>query len=186
MNTLLFMLVCVGLLLYPPLNKRKAKYYWESKWDKQVPFLPVFIIPYVGFIPFVFGGMLVLMNTSVFTEFLFSFSVLIFVSSLFWYLFPNGVKRPVIDVSKTHFEKVAKFIFENDGDSNGLPSGHVGYSFLIAWYLTLAYGNYWLIWTIALFIALSTLFTKQHYIIDFVLTPVFVVGAIYATYFLMG
>mgnify|MGYP001561183422 FL=1 len=166
---LLTIVIATGLL-YFPLNRRKSKYYWESKIDRKIPLIPIFIIPYIYlFFPYVALGFVFLWNTAVVTNFLESFIVANILADIIWYLFPNGVRRPEIKVTG-FWEKIVKKLYKIDKfDTNGFPSSHVYCSSITTWYLILAFPQYWLLFlVVGISIIFSTLFVKQHYVVDVV------------------
>ena len=84
----------------------------------------------------------------------------------FWYLYPNGVSRPTLS-GDSWFHGILRAIYRYDDDTNGFPSSHVFDSLLCTYFLALGYHSYaWGIWMTGITIALSTVFTKQHYVID--------------------
>lgn len=152
--------------IYLPLNKRKSKYYWKIPVDDLIPLVPFFIIPYIGYFFIVIASVILLWNTPLIDGFLKSYIVSYIIAAIFWYLFPNGVARPVI--TKTDpFSRLTKFIYSHDDDTNGFPSAHVFASLICSYFLTMAFpANGVLIWSSGLLIIISTLLVKQHYILD--------------------
>jgi membrane-associated phospholipid phosphatase len=152
--------------IYLPLNKRKSKYYWKIKWDDSIPLVPIFIIPYLGYFAIVIFSVIALWNTPYIYEFLISYICSYILAGIFWYLFPNGVARPKIEKNDI-FSRMIKTIYKYDDDTNGFPSAHVFATLICCYYLTAIYPNNLLfIWLTGLLIILSTVFVKQHYIID--------------------
>jgi len=83
-------------------------------------------------------------------------------------VFPTYVIRPEI-TSQTAGSNLLRWVYEHDQPYNALPSSHV--------YLTLLCGLLWMRWKLhgrliwlvgVVVICLSTLFTKQHYLLDVV------------------
>jgi membrane-associated phospholipid phosphatase len=61
--------------------------------------------------------------------------------------------------------KLINYIYDHDGETNAFPSGHVYGSLLMTYYLVEAgFGWWW--YVIGIAVSLSTLFVKQHYIVD--------------------
>ncbi len=165
---LLFLVVIATGLLYFPLNQRNSLHYWESKIDTKIPLVPVFIVPYIFlFFPYLIFGPMALWQSEVMKSFLRSFIIANIVAYIIWHFFPNGVKRPVIKIDGFWKKLVKKLYAADIHDTNGFPSSHVYYSSIISWYLTLAYPSYSFLFLFSGgLIILSTLFTKQHYVID--------------------
>lgn len=165
--TLLFIFLAIKSI-YIPLNRRKSKYYWKLPVDDMVPLIPVFIIPYVGYFFVVFGSVVVLWETPYISRFLISYIVSYVFAGIFWYLLPNGVARPKIPDNDV-FSRLTKFIYKYDDDTNGFPSAHVFSTLICSHFLAIAFPeSAAFIWGGATVVALSTIFVKQHYVIDIV------------------
>lgn len=166
-NFLSVVVVITGLM-YFPLNQKESRHYWETRVDPKIPLLPFFIIPYVIlFFPYLIIGPALLIGTDVMESFLKSFIIANIAAYIIWHFFPNGVRRPVIKVDG-FWKKVINDLYKFDKhDTNGFPSGHVYYSSIISWYLSLAFPQFsFIIFLVGGLIIVSTLFTKQHYIVD--------------------
>lgn len=152
--------------IYLPLNKRKSKYYWKLKIDDSIPFLPVFIIPYVSYFPYIVVTIISMWNTPHVYEFFGSYIISYVVAGIFWYLIPNGVKRP--DVSgQDVFSRLTSYIFKHDDDTNGFPSAHVFATLICSYFLFLSFPAFLpLILFMAIAIIASTVLVKQHYVVD--------------------
>lgn len=152
--------------LYVPLNRRKAKHYWKLPIDDKIPLIPIFIIPYLLHqVGLVLTG-IALWNTSYIEPFLLSLIISYVIAVSFWYLIPNGVKRPP-SIHKSFFTPYINMLYQVDGDSNGFPSAHIIVTLLCGHFLSLAFGVFIpYIWIGVSSVVLSVLFTKQHYIID--------------------
>jgi len=152
--------------LYVPLNKRQSRYYWKSRHDDHIPLIPVFVLPYIAFFPFI-GVTILFLWQSVYIDQLLATLILAKVIAMsFWYFVPNGVSRPVIPLA-TWAHKLLTFIYRHDEDTNAFPSEHVYISAICAYFLSLGFPALGLwIWGIALLIVTSTVFTKQHYVVD--------------------
>ena len=152
--------------IYIPLNKRKSKYYWKIQFDDHIPFIPIFIIPYVGYFLYIIATIFLLWNTKYIYVFFVSYIISYVLAGLFWYFFPNGVKRPNIQ-GKNIFRKSILLIYKHDGDSNGFPSAHIFATLICSYYLLLAFPTFSItISIICLLISISTVFVKQHYVLD--------------------
>jgi membrane-associated phospholipid phosphatase len=164
-----FYLLAIFLIvksIYLPLNKRKSKYYWKIALDDKIPFLPLFIVPYFGYFLLIAFTIVSLWNTAYIYRFLITYIISYVLAGIFWYLFPNGVKRPML-ANNTILNKVLIHLYKHDNDTNGFPSAHV-FATLICWYFLVqifpAYSL--LVGLIGACIIASTVFIKQHYILD--------------------
>lgn len=154
--------------LYVPLNRRASRFYWKLPLDDRIPLLPWFVVPYIGFFVFIGFSIFLVWNTQFIQPLLASLLFAYVVAFAVWYLFPNGVKRPEISGTGL-FHRILRFIYKTDHDTNAFPSGHVFVTLICAYYVSLGRPEMALAaWTIAVSIVLSTLFTKQHYVVDIV------------------
>lgn len=153
--------------LYLFANARPSKYHWELPIDKKIRMVPIFIIPYLflyPLIPMTFF-LLVKLNNNNANDYLNALIIVQLLAFIFWFLFPNGVKRTSAPPIK--LGKIINFIYAHDNDTNGFPSGHVFMSLISVYYAFQAdmiIGVFMAIIGIA--IILSTVFIKQHYIVD--------------------
>lgn len=162
----LLILFIVVKSLYVPLNKRKSTYYWKSKLDDKIWFMPIFVVPYVGYFLFIIVSIVGLWNSVHIDNFLISYIIAYLIAELFWYFFPNGVKRPMI-TGGGHLKKIVAFIYLHDGDTNGFPSGHVFGTLICSYYFSLAFPSMAVgTWIFGSLIIASTVLIKQHYLVD--------------------
>lgn len=153
-----FLLAC-----YPILNRRKAKYYFETKWDRLVPLSPNWVIPYVFFYnPLMVVAVWLLWESS-YWQLIWSLMSAEILAMIFWYLVPNGVLKPRLS-NRGWQEKIMSFVYKVDGGTNGFPSGHVFMSVICGYYLVEA-GYTWGGWVAGL-VVISTVLVKQHYVVD--------------------
>lgn len=165
----IFLLILFLLVksIYLPLNKRKSRYYWKIKLDDAIPLVPIFIVLYIGYFFYVAAAIIFLWNTKYINNFFITYIISYISAGLFWYFVPNGVKRPKI-YKKDIFSKLTAFIYKHDGDTNGFPSAHIFATLICSYFLSLAFpGHSIFIWSVNFFICISTVFVKQHYILDF-------------------
>lgn len=160
----------LGKLCYFPLNYRPSKYYFELPIDAKIPLWPGWIVPYSAYFFYLLGGGILIWQTDVRQAYLVSYTLATFSASLFWYFVPNGVKRPDASHLKPSWSaKTIQKLYAHDKDGNGFPSAHVYATLITSWFLWLSFPQFWPIWFVAgLVISLSTIFTKQHYLIDLV------------------
>lgn len=139
-------------------------------YDQKIPFLPHFALLYFSTYIFVAQPFLFIANKQIFYLTLFSFIAITIFSTLIHALLPSKITRHEnLEVNNPSiwmlnlFQKVCK-------PHGNFPSMHVGLSVPVvaANFMTFGWqaGVITLVW--AILIALSTLFAKQHYIIDVV------------------
>lgn len=150
--------------------------YWVSYWplvDDAIPFCPPFVLAYYAWFPFLVctGLYLGFRDGACFRRYM-QFIALGFTFSLvFFLIFPNGQDlRPTSFEKDTLFTRMIAAIYAADTNTNVLPSIHALGSFaaVFAAYDCPAFKP-WLrkaYVVIALLICASTVFIKQHSILD--------------------
>lgn len=174
-NWLLLLLSLLSFGGYVFTNKRQSKYYFNIRLDAKITLIPSFVIPYLLLLPYLLFTYLAFLNNLLTHLFATSMLIANISATIFWFVFPNGVKR---DVAHDYgiLEKIINVIYWLDGDTNGFPSGHVFHSIICSYFLSLLLPNLVLLWCIlGFFISISTIFTKQHYVLDIVGGVIFAV-----------
>jgi membrane-associated phospholipid phosphatase len=158
----------VGKLCYFPLNYRTCRYYFKLPIDNKVPLWPIWIVPYSFYFIYLLSGAIWFWQTDQRHNYLVVYVLTTLLAGLFWYFFPNGVKRPDASYLKPSWSaKAIQNLYKHDKDGNGFPSAHVYATLITSWFFYLTLPQFWPIWlAIGLAISLSTIFTKQHYVVD--------------------
>ncbi|WP_206809682.1 phosphatase PAP2 family protein [Paradesulfitobacterium ferrireducens] len=145
--------------------------------DRLIPFVKYFIIPYLLWVPFL-GGMLVYFfykDYLLYKKQLIMINVGVLLCYLIYLVFPTTVPRPLLPETD-FFSNLVKLLYSWDNPYNALPSIHVltSYSILVGClelskrlprsrmigiFMTLGI-------LMSIVIILSTLFLKQHTILD--------------------
>ncbi|NLB60856.1 MAG: phosphoesterase [Clostridiales bacterium] len=146
--------------------------------DSIIPFWEIFIIPYMLWYPYMFVVGLYLLfvkNGPAFTRFMWGLIITFTTCLIFFVLFPNCQNQRIdleVFARDNIFTRMVGSIYAVDTNTNVLPSGHVVGS-VVAWWGSLEMGivkrNRWLrILThfLMVTISLSTVFVKQHAILD--------------------
>lgn len=175
----------VLLLLYFPLYLAAFRYLENitpehlhiisSPLDQYIPFLPVFIIPYLfWFVYIALPGMYFLFcEREVFCRLMYFGMIGMTVFLLISYVYPNGLAiRPEHLAGDSVFIKLTRYVYSVDTSTNVLPSIHVFNS--IGIYLAVKdsdnlrkkKGIRYASLTITVLIILSTMFVKQHSVVD--------------------
>ena len=143
--------------------------------DDKIPFIIYFIIPYCIWylMLFLVPYLLYLKDKNNFIRYTLSFIFLVIISNIIFIAYPTTVIRPEVS-NDTILGLLTNFIYDMDTPAlNCLPSLHCGISML--WILCtfnnskLKKYEYLIISIISIIIMLSTLFIKQHVIIDLLL-----------------
>ncbi len=144
--------------------------------DKLIPLYPPAIAPYLlGDLLFVALPVwaAIYVRPKEFEAYAISILSATMVSYLIYLIFPTFVVRPEV-VPDDLFSKIIALLYHTDRVYNAAPSGHTFYSVLSLLYLRRWQPKYEPVWWLcASLIILSTLFTRQHYVLDVVAGLVF-------------
>jgi len=138
----------------------------KTRWDDWIPFIPEFVYPYYIYYPFMLLVVPISRTRIQFYHVVTAFAILEASAILTFILFPTKVIRPEIiptDITTILIHN----IFSLDLGYNLLPSLHVGHSVLVSVFFYVYYRKYFIpVFMVAISICLSTVFIKQHYVID--------------------
>ncbi|HCR52209.1 TPA: hypothetical protein DIV48_01005 [Candidatus Kaiserbacteria bacterium] len=180
-------LAAISLLLFFPLNS-KVGYLRKSSLIRRIPFIPAFIVPYLGLFPYVAFSMLaVLFFTPVAARLYVSLIFSGIIAALFWYFMPTVVlERPSFS-PKGLFTKATAWMYRQDPGGNAFPSAHASVAVLCSYYLTYAFPLHeTMIWAFGATIVSSTLFVRQHHVSDLVAGVVLAAASIAFSYLILG
>ncbi len=144
-------------------------YSMKTPWDDYIPIVPVFIFPYILFLPACFLAYVwaaLKMDEHMFRAF-FAAAVLNAVTiAMFYVIFPNYVERRQVVVDSLS-AALLNLVYANDRVFNAFPSQHVYLTTLLFLFYSRWYPQHrWLLAGAAVTIILSTLLTGQHHIPD--------------------
>lgn len=166
------LLIPLVFLLYIPLNHDNGNVHnLVTALDRSIPFSQFFVVPYLAWyaLIFVFLFWFMLEDNGIYLSALFSILAGLLASFLIFRFFQTFVPRPVVP-EQGIFMQLTRMVYNLDNPYNAFPSIHVmtssiiflggkhakEYSKSISW---LAQGT-------AVLIVLSTLFLKQHTLLD--------------------
>ena len=169
------------LTLYFPINQNMTGGITpDLPIDAFIPLWPTCAVPYLLSIPWWIAALTwgaLKMDYPRWRQFSLCLGLTIVISYLIFIFYPTYVVRPEI-TAQDFFSQLVLWIYGSDQVHNALPSGHT--------YTTLIIAIFWSQWlpklkplwiSITVLVLLSTLFTKQHYILDLLAAAVLVVGA---------
>lgn len=149
----------------------------ESYFDDMIPRISIFAIPYLFFLPWFWGTVLYswLENKS-FKQLAYSIIIVNIIAYCIYSVFQTYVHRIPVDLNEP-FSGLLKFIYDIDRPYGAFPSLHVALSSVVAVYFIFIKSK----WSnmsvlLAILIATSTLFTKQHYVADVIAGSILGVG----------
>jgi membrane-associated phospholipid phosphatase len=148
-------------------------------WDSAIPLIPAWIIVYYGCYVSWFWGYIIAarQNDKLFYGFFVRVFFSLIVAFLFFTLFPLEISRPEI-TEPGFFNSCVRFLYSIDRPFNLLPSLHCFYNWMI--YVQIRGRKEYplalriFIFLLALAVFASTLFMRQHYILDIVVAVLLV------------
>lgn len=167
----LILALVLGLqLLYLPLNRGLSGGVEPViPFDAQIPLQPAWVFIYLAALPGWFGALL--WATLKMDDRLYRISILtalfaIFVGVITYITYPSYVLRPEVPGQGLAAD-LLRWVYANDRPYNALPSSHVYLTVIIALLWSRWKPKFRWVWLVlALAVCLSTLFTKQHYVLD--------------------
>lgn len=173
MRTALFLVGLGSFLLYFPMEKRKTKsHFLKTSLDKKIPFLSIFVIPYILFFPYVFGIFVwaFVGGSPLFSRLALSLIFVSIVTTIIYLGYPSMIVRPFARGKRkidSVTDRLVKKIEEFDRPNNVFPSNHVAYTLTVTLFAVAVLPAYSaVLWLIFCLIAASTVLIKQHYIVD--------------------
>ncbi|WNR44153.1 phosphatase PAP2 family protein [Paenibacillus roseipurpureus] len=176
-----YLLACSGLLLIPlvgliyiHLNQDTGKAYsLMTNLDRQIPFIQGFVVPYLFWYAFLAGGFLYLVyrDRANYVRTLIEFILGLLLCYGVYAIYQTTVPRPAL-VGSDWLTQTMQWVYNSDEPFNCFPSTHVLTAYLMMRaYLRskrIARGYQFVTAAIAMLIIVSTLFVKQHVILDLV------------------
>ena len=145
------------------------EYNLSTEIDKLIPFVPQFVWVYHTIVPILlFTAIVLIQRKDVFLSMITALIVAGLTMSVFYVVFPSFYPRePIGDYSlSAALVEMTRMV---DGPSNTFPSGHVTFSWILVFFVSLSeqarkFRWAYLLW--AVLITTSTLVLKQHFIVD--------------------
>jgi membrane-associated phospholipid phosphatase len=167
-DTALFGLAIVVSCLYFVLNiPNSSIHVLMTVMDNQIPRIPAFTIPYLAFLPWLWGVIFYswLKNRS-FRHLAYSVIIVNLVAFCVYLMFQTYMPRDLI-TSNDFFSSLLQFIYNHDQPYNAFPSLHSALSVVVATYFVCRKSRWsWVFILSAVVIIASTLLIKQHSIAD--------------------
>ena len=167
---LLAMAMVAVVCLYVPINRTVTGGVTVEIWlDGCIPLWPIWIVPYV--LSIVWWGIALLwafakMESGLYLRFIVSWMSACLIGFAIFVLYPTYMVRPEV-TGNGWGEKLIQLLYASDRTYNAFPSQHLWDTVII----TLTWSRWkprwrWLLWGGTVIVALSTVFTKQHWILD--------------------
>ena len=167
-NILLLILAISVVAIYPFINNSTPNVYiLQTPIDNLIPRIPAFVIIYILSL-FVVGGIVLysFVTNKYFRSVATIIIVIFLISYVFFIFFQTYIPRQSI-LDTDIFSFLLRFIYDIDHPFNGFPSLHSSLAVLIAFFFVQIRSKWmWLMIVFSISVVLSTLFVKQHYILD--------------------
>lgn len=141
--------------------------------DTKIPFVPAFFIPYCIWylMIFIIPYYLYCKDKDKFIKYTMAYILCSMIGNVVFISYPSTVARPTVTGTDI-FSLIAKFIYWIDTPTNCFPSLHCAISMLFILYICESKNTNIItkisVCIISILIMLSTLFTKQHVVVDFI------------------
>lgn len=160
-------------MMYNWTNTRQMNgvYTLVTEFDRMIPFVKYFALPYSIWIFYIYACLVYFFkkDVNVYYKGVVTYTVCALTSYLIYAVFQTTVPRPTV-TGNDPFSLLVQFIYNRDRPYNCFPSIHVFSSYMVirlVW--KSSFRNHWnltLITGMSSLIILSTLFIKQHVILD--------------------
>jgi hypothetical protein len=161
-------------MVYVFLNRHNVKAYsLVTDFDRHIPFLKIFILPYVSWLLFILVSLIYLCmrNRQIYYQTLIYFNVGLLVCYGIYFFFQTSVPRPVL-TGNDGLTNMVRSIYHLDEPYNCFPSTHV----LTSYFILRAFNSASNISRrirvgvslMSLLIMVSILFVKQHVLLDLI------------------
>lgn len=140
--------------------------------DALIPLWPVWMIPYLAVLVWWIGMLVwvtVRLEDDAFRTVMLAAIVNAYTSILVFVIFPTYVTRPPAPEGADLLSSLIRWVYTNDKDYNALPSLHISITTVLMLMLWDARPRWRWLWALIVPVTmLSTLFTRQHYVLDLV------------------
>ncbi len=167
--------VAIAILSYEVLNHAGRPRLIEitTDFDRMVPLVPAFVIPYLSFIPLVFVifPWIALRSRLVFRTYTLSIFIAQMILNVLYIVVPATVVRPTIDGVDVFSVLLRDLVWQLDEPLNTFPSNHVTLSVIAIFALSSLKLRKWWVLPMQLWlgvVCISTLLVYQHVVLDLV------------------
>ena len=140
--------------------------------DKTIPFLKIFILPYITWYGYITIGLIYLCmkNRKTYYTSLISLNIGLAICYIIYALFQTTVPRPIVTDSDI-LSKLVTMIYKHDNPFNCFPSMHVTTTYILMKGINDTENNKFISFLfniIGILIIISTQFVKQHVVLDLI------------------
>ncbi len=176
------MLLVPGYLVIGVVTRSHLLHMPELALDRVIPVQPAWAVIYLSYLAVPFLPMLVIRQEELIRRTFLAWLLVWIAGYACFLIYPTTLPRPMGELGTGFFAWFLRGVYEADAPRNCFPSLHVATPFVAALSLWRAHrgvgraAGFW-----AVLIALSTLFTKQHYVAD-VIAGIFLAGVAYVVF----
>lgn len=164
---LLVVVVAISVLYFVIDIHQLSLHVLRTGLDIQIPRIPFFSIPYLAFLPWLWGTVIYsFFKHRTFRQLAYSVIIVNLVAFCVYLSFQTYVPRDPI-ITNDFFSNLLRFIYSHDQPYNCFPSLHSALSAVIATYFLCRKSCWsWAAISMAGLVVISTLFVKQHFVLD--------------------
>ncbi|MDC7956124.1 phosphatase PAP2 family protein [Fusobacterium simiae] len=166
--SIFFVILYKGAEFYTYTVDNVPSYFME--WERSIPFLPIFMLPYMTSAPFFLVTLFIVKNEKDLKLLMKRAIFLTVVSVSIFIIFPMKFYFPKPEINNSIFKFLFNVLGQLDSSFNQCPSLHVSFAFLSAtvYYKEINSKIKYLLCMWGFLLAISILFVYQHHFIDFV------------------
>lgn len=152
-------------------NSKRGASSLATLLDQSIPFMKIFIIPYVAWYGFIIITFIYLCikDKDAYYKTLISYDIGLVICYIVYFVYQTTVQRPIINDNDI-LSRMTLLIYKMDQPYNCFPSIHVLTCYLMIKGINMSTArtklNSILVTVISVIIIISTLFTKQHVVLD--------------------
>jgi membrane-associated phospholipid phosphatase len=150
----------------------------EIGLDQDIPLLLPFVLAYLLYFPFVYGGWggIFLLSPKMFRPYAFAMLTIGLITGIVNIAYNTAAARAFV-LPTDFLSRTLIWIYSLNQPTTALPSLHVSHTICTGYFLSKIYPKLKGFWvSIVVLIALSTLFVKTHYLIDVVISVFLGIG----------
>jgi len=144
----------------------------NTEWDQAIPLVLPFVLAYLLYFPFVYGGWGVIFALwpKTFRPYAFAMMTIGLITGIVNITFNTYAARAFVEPNGI-LERTLIWLYSMNQPTTALPSLHVSHSLCTGFFLSKIYPKITWIWvSTVVLITLSTLFIKVHYLVDVVIS----------------
>ena len=144
----------------------------RTEWDQAIPLVLPFVLAYLLYFPFVYGGwaFIFLLSPKVFRPYALAMMTIGLITGIVNITYNTYAARAFVEPTD-FLARTLIWLYSLNQPTTALPSLHVSHSLCTGFFLSKIYPKLTGVWvTSVILITLSTLFIKTHYLIDVIIS----------------